>query len=85
MRPVTIDGTEVCPGVLGGVEWNRPALNRELNTLFVNAVDWCSTFTAAETVRHIPGRMYMGGTVNGSGPAIAKEIGAWFAGRLETG
>jgi len=71
--PVTIDGTEACPGVLGGVEWNGPALNRELNTLFVNAVDWCSTFTAAETVRHIPGRMYMGGTVE-----FAKESQGWL-------
>lgn len=61
--PVTNEGVEACPGVLGGVEWNGPALNRELNTLFVNAVDWCSIFTAAEKVRHIPGRMYMGGTV----------------------
>jgi alcohol dehydrogenase (cytochrome c) len=57
------EGEVTCPGVLGGVEWNGPALNRELNILFVNAVDWCSKFTSAETVRHIPGRMYMGGTV----------------------
>lgn len=71
--PVTNEGTEACPGVLGGVEWNGPALNRQLNTLFVNAVDWCSTFTAAETVRHIPGRMYMGGTVE-----FAKESQGWL-------
>jgi len=71
--PVTKEGTEACPGVLGGVEWNGPALNRELNTLFVNAVDWCSTFTAAETVRHIPGREYMGGTVE-----FAKESQGWL-------
>jgi len=57
------EGEVTCPGVLGGVEWNGPALNREMNMLFVNAVDWCSKFTSAETVRHIPGRMYMGGTV----------------------
>lgn len=61
--PVTKEGVEVCPGVLGGVEWNGPALNPALNMLYVNAVDWCSKFTSAETVRHIPGRMYMGGTV----------------------
>ena len=61
--PVTKEGVVACPGVLGGVEWNGPALNRELNMLYVNAVDWCSKFTSAETVRHIPGRMYMGGTV----------------------
>jgi len=61
--PVSNEGVEACPGVLGGVEWNGPALDRALNMLYVNAVDWCTTFTSAETVRHIPGRMYMGGTV----------------------
>lgn len=61
--PVTQEGVVACPGVLGGVEWNGPALSRDLNLLFVNAVDWCSTFTSAEKVRNIPGRMYMGGTV----------------------
>jgi alcohol dehydrogenase (cytochrome c) len=60
--PLTKEGMEACPGALGGVEWNGPALDRELNTLYVNAVDWCTTFTVAETVRYIPGRMYMGGT-----------------------
>jgi alcohol dehydrogenase (cytochrome c) len=60
--PVTKDGLEACPGLLGGVEWNGPALQRELNMLYVNAVDWCTTFTSAEAVRHVPGRMYMGGT-----------------------
>src|ERR1039458_10342078 len=29
--PVTKEGVVACPGVLGGVEWNGPALNRELN------------------------------------------------------
>lgn len=61
--PLTSDGVEACPGALGGVEWNGPALNRGLNMLFVNAVDWCMTMASAETVRYIPGRMYMGGTV----------------------
>jgi len=71
--PVTNEGVEACPGVLGGVEWNGPALSRELNMLFVNAVDWCSTFTSAETVRHIPGRMYMGGSVK-----FADESQGWL-------
>lgn len=60
--PLTQEGVEVCPGSLGGVEWNGPALDRELNMLYVNAVDWCTKFSTAEVVRHIPGRMYMGGT-----------------------
>ena len=60
--PVTKEGVVACPGVLGGVEWNGPALQRDLNMLYVNAVDWCTKFTSAETVGHISGRLYMGGT-----------------------
>ena len=59
--PVTKDGVVACPGVLGGVSWNGPALHRELNLLYVNAVDWCAKFTSAEKVRHIPGHLYVGG------------------------
>ncbi len=61
--PVTEEGVEACPGVLGGVEWNGPAFHPSLKMLYVNAVDWCSKFTSAKTVRHIPGRTYLGGTV----------------------
>src|ERR1019366_1424731 len=40
-----------------------------LNTLYVNAVDWCFTFAADDNVRHIPGRNYMGGSLDsGSEP-----------------
>ena len=60
--PVATAGVVACPGPLGGVEWNGPALHRELNLLYVNAVDWCFKFTSAEAVRHIPGRLYIGGT-----------------------
>jgi alcohol dehydrogenase (cytochrome c) len=34
----------VCPGLLGGMEWNGPALDARSNTLFVATVDWCGTF-----------------------------------------
>lgn len=60
--PLTREGVTACPGVLGGVEWNGPALNRRLNMLYVNAVDWCARYTLAESVRHIPGRIYVGGS-----------------------
>jgi outer membrane protein assembly factor BamB len=71
--PVTADGVWVCPGVLGGVSWNGPSLHRDLNMLFVNAVDWCTKFTLAESVRHIPGRIYMGGTFE-----FARESRGWL-------
>jgi alcohol dehydrogenase (cytochrome c) len=51
----------VCPGLLGGVEWNGPALHPGLNTLYVPAVDWCTTFVPDDTVRYVPGELYLGG------------------------
>jgi alcohol dehydrogenase (cytochrome c) len=62
-KPVTPEGTSVCPGALGGVEWNGPAFNPASNLLYVGAADWCTTFYAAEKVRFIPGKLYWGGTV----------------------
>lgn len=62
--PVTTTGTHACPGILGGVEWNGPAYNPRLGLLFVNAVDWCGTFKFSEEVRHVPGRSYLGGSVD---------------------
>lgn len=57
----TTEGVRACPGVLGGVQWNGPAYNPGLNMLFVNAVDWCSTFTKAKEFRAGVGG-FMGGT-----------------------
>lgn len=62
-KPVTPEGVSVCPGVLGGVEWNGPSFNPASNLLYVGAVDWCTTFYAAASVRYIPGKIYFGGTV----------------------
>src|SRR5262245_984874 len=63
-KPVTTTPIRVCPGVLGGLEWNGPAYNPGTNLLYTPAVDWCTTFRAFEEVRHIPGKLYMGGTYN---------------------
>jgi len=62
--PVTATGTHACPGVLGGVQWNGPAYSPRLDMLFVNAVEWCSTFKVSDEVRHVPGRGYLGGSVD---------------------
>ena len=59
--PVTTAGVHVCPGLLGGVEWNGPALHPGLGLLYVPAVDWCATYTEVEEFRFIPGKLYMGG------------------------
>ncbi len=62
--PVGLSPIRACPGVLGGVEWNGPAFSPRTNLLYVPAVDWCATFAAFEQVRHIPGKLYMGGTAD---------------------
>jgi alcohol dehydrogenase (cytochrome c) len=61
--PVTTSGVHACPGASGGVQWNGPAYNPLTNLLYVNAVDWCATFVADDTVRYIPGQLYIGGRV----------------------
>ncbi len=42
--PLTPEGTRVCPGVNGGVEWNGPAHSPRTGLLYVPSVDWCTTF-----------------------------------------
>ena len=34
----------VCPGTLGGAEWNGPAFDAGTKMLFVNSVDWCGGY-----------------------------------------
>jgi alcohol dehydrogenase (cytochrome c) len=43
----TADGIEICPGVLGGIEWNSPAFDRPNDALIVGADDWCSKLQSA--------------------------------------
>jgi alcohol dehydrogenase (cytochrome c) len=62
-QPLTREGVRVCPGVLGGVEWSGPAYHPGTGLLFTPAVDWCTTFLVADTVRWTPGGNYLGGTV----------------------
>jgi alcohol dehydrogenase (cytochrome c) len=62
--PLTTEGVHVCPGVLGGVEWNGPAFSPATNMLYVNAVDWCGTFSIADELSYVEGQFYMGGSVD---------------------
>jgi len=59
---VTAAGVRACPGLLGGVQWNGPALHPSAGVLVTPAVDYCATFFAAEDVRHVDGQTYLGGT-----------------------
>lgn len=60
--PLTAEGVHVCPGPLGGVQWNGPAFSPRTNMLYVPSVDWCATFTKADRLVHVPGWLYLGGT-----------------------
>ncbi|GEM_PF-92716 len=60
----TVEGVHRCPGLLGGMEWNGPAYDRNSNTLFVPAVDWCGIFRKAPKDPPImQGMHYYGGFV----------------------
>ncbi|MES3035595.1 MAG: PQQ-binding-like beta-propeller repeat protein [Gemmatimonadota bacterium] len=60
--PITTTGVRTCPGMSGGVLWSGPAYSARTGLLYVNAVDWCSTFTRAKEIRLVPGTFYHGGT-----------------------
>ena len=40
--PLSASFTRVCPGLLGGHEWNGAAYSPRLRALFVPATDWCN-------------------------------------------
>ena len=71
--PVITTPLRACPGVLGGSQWNGPAYNPGTNLLYVAAVDWCSTFSAFEQVRFIPGKLYMGGRSDSTRPRRRRD------------
>jgi alcohol dehydrogenase (cytochrome c) len=59
--PLTETGTRFCPGVNGGTEWNGPAFSRQMNTFYVNSVDWCTTVrVSAEKLRNVKGLPWTG-------------------------
>ena len=45
--PVTTTPVRVCPGTLGGQEWNGSAYYEKQNMLIVPATDWCAEFNRA--------------------------------------
>ena len=61
--PITSNAdTRFCPGSQGGVEWNGPAYSRDLNLIFVNAIDWCTSVRLANlaTLAGKPGMAWSG-------------------------
>ncbi|HEX3466431.1 MAG TPA: PQQ-binding-like beta-propeller repeat protein, partial [Candidatus Elarobacter sp.] len=60
----TLAGVFVCPGVLGGSEWNGPAYDEHDNLLITPMDDWCATIKLGST-RYTPGGFYFGGSYVG--------------------
>lgn len=64
-EPKQIPGTkawELCPGILGGVEWNGPAYDKANASVIVGAVDWCAEMTRDEDFQFKPGTFNFGGS-----------------------
>ena len=63
--PVTTTPARVCPGTLGGEEWNGSAYYAKQNLLVVPATDWCAQFnkdaTAPDPQKEHTRGFYFGG------------------------
>jgi alcohol dehydrogenase (cytochrome c) len=57
----TSAGVRICPGVLGGSEWNGPAFDQRDNLLITPMDDWCATLKLGAT-RYVPGQFFFGGS-----------------------
>jgi alcohol dehydrogenase (cytochrome c) len=55
------DAVRVCPGALGGSEWNGPAYDPARGTLFVPAVDWCNVIKKDKEAPRFDQGLYLGG------------------------
>jgi alcohol dehydrogenase (cytochrome c) len=56
----TTAGVDVCPGPLGGVEWNGPAYSPRTKMIYAGAVDWCGRYVTEKSPTYTPGGLYMG-------------------------
>jgi alcohol dehydrogenase (cytochrome c) len=63
--PIGTSFQHVCPGALGGHEWNGAAYSPHLSALFVPATDWCNQIRQAEKAPDPEaakkGELFMGG------------------------
>jgi alcohol dehydrogenase (cytochrome c) len=66
--PLTAKGVFVCPGYVGGVEWNGPAFDPVNKAVYVGSVDWCAVYRLGK-VKLTDGRPDLGGDFYPKGPA----------------
>jgi alcohol dehydrogenase (cytochrome c) len=71
----TLKGTRVCPGALGGVEWNGPAYAPPLNMIYVGAVDWCFVESGGNLPDWKMGEFYVG---TGAVPTAGAPKSGWI-------
>ncbi len=60
-KPLTEKNLEVCPGTVGGTEWNGPAYDAREKTVVVGAVDWCNLMQRDAEPKYERGAIYFGG------------------------
>jgi alcohol dehydrogenase (cytochrome c) len=58
---LTSTPSKVCPGMVGGIGWNGPALDIAQRVLVVGATDWCSMMTRGAP-QYEAGSLYYAGT-----------------------
>jgi alcohol dehydrogenase (cytochrome c) len=57
----TVQGSQVCPGWVGGVEWNGPAYAVDRNEVIVGSNEWCGKYVLGEA-RYVAGKFFLGGS-----------------------
>jgi mono/diheme cytochrome c family protein len=65
----TKEGSRMCPGYAGGVDWNGPAFDRVNHSLVTGAVDACFIVKLGPgATEYTPGGLSFGGSVTPDGP-----------------
>lgn len=59
--PPSIHGAHVCPGWVGGAEWNGPAYAHDANAVLVGTNEWCGRYVLGEA-RYVSGQFFLGGS-----------------------
>ena len=69
MEP-TVQGTKVCPSVVGATNWMSPAFNPDTGLYYVMALEECSVFTKS-AIWFEPGKSFYGGATQ----TVSGEVG----------
>ena len=73
-------GVRMCPGPIGGVEWNGPGFDPANQLLFVGSIDYCAIYTSIPGSTFTPGGLNYGGTWTPTGDPATGWITAVDAG-----